>query len=214
MNKAVVLLSGGLDSTTTLAIALNTNDVVIPIVFDYEQRHKRELLSAKQVCDYYGLVPVVVQIDFRVWANMSALTSDQVNVPDYVGNSDVPVTYVPARNMVFLSIACSVAESVMADYVYYGANALDYSGYPDCRPDFVSAMQVAAREGMQSAPLFVAPLIDLKKEQIIDLAVKLEAPLHLTWSCYRGENVPCGTCDSCVLRQKGFEKAGISDPAL
>jgi 7-cyano-7-deazaguanine synthase len=223
MSRALVLLSGGLDSTVCLAIAASEASSVTTVTVDYGQRHRVELASAAQVVAALGVEQLVVRLDLSAWGG-SALTDDAVAVPDHGATPSggtsgaIPPTYVPARNLIFCALACGIAESRHCDSVYLGVNALDYSGYPDCRPEFVAAFQQAAtlglKRGVEGRPLeFRTPLISLTKAQIVALGVELGAPLELTWSCYRGGAAPCGSCDSCVLRAKGFSEAGVRDPA-
>jgi 7-cyano-7-deazaguanine synthase len=217
-NKAVVILSGGLDSTTCAAIAARENDELVCLTFDYGQRHRRELASAAEVARHYASDHLVVSFDARQWGG-SALT-DEIAVPKGRKlDETIPVTYVPARNTIFLSFALAVAEARNADRVYLGVNALDYSGYPDCRPEYIEAYQVLAnlaqKRAVEGAPVrIVAPLIHLSKADIIHLAFEIGAPLELSWSCYEGGERPCGACDSCVLRARGFDEVGAVDPAL
>ncbi len=215
MKKAVVLLSGGLDSATCLAAAIKEGYKAYPLSFDYSQRHSRELSSAKDVSEYYKIHEhKVIKIDN---VGGSALTDMSMEVPDYKGDLDIPVTYVPARNIIFLSYAAGYAEVVGAEAIYIGVNAVDYSGYPDCRPEFIEAFEkmiaVGTKSGVEGCAVkIVTPLINLSKAEIITFANKLGAPLHLTTSCYRGGDTACGVCDSCVLRLKGFNEAGLTDP--
>jgi 7-cyano-7-deazaguanine synthase len=223
-----VLLSGGLDSTVCLAIAVRDAAAVTAVTVDYGQRHRVELESAARVAAAFGAEQLVVELDLSAWGS-SALTDEAIAVPDHaVGPSGtapatapgtIPSTYVPARNLIFCALACGIAESRDCDSVYLGVNALDYSGYPDCRPEFVAAFQQAAalglKRGVEGRPLeFRTPLISRTKAEIVTLGVELGAPLELTWSCYRGGAEPCGSCDSCVLRAKGFSEASVADPAL
>lgn len=215
--KAVVLLSGGLDSTTALAQAIDDGCEPTAISFRYGQKHTKELASAEEVCGHYG-VPHVV-IDLNLSSFRSALTRDDIEVPmDRGGKLDeeIPVTYVPARNIVFLSIAAGLAESIDADRVYIGANAVDYSGYPDDRPDFFKAYEdmlaKGTKAGVEGHPVrIMTPLLYLSKADIVRLGKKLNAPLELTWSCYNGGERACGHCDSCRLRLEGFRQAGYRD---
>ncbi len=217
--KAVVLLSGGLDSTTTLAIALKDGYDVYPITFRYGQRHNREIESAKKICEYYGLNLKIVEINLREIGG-SALT-DNMDVPKNRSmkeiSSEIPVTYVPARNTIFLSIALGYAEVLDADRIYIGVNALDYSGYPDCRPEYIEEFnklsKLATKRGVEGKTIeIVAPLINMKKGEIIKKGMELKVPYELTWSCYEGKEKACGKCDSCLLRLKGFMDAGEKDP--
>jgi len=215
--KAVVLLSGGLDSTTTLAQALDDGCEVTALSFRYGQRHTKELTSAQNVCDHYHVEHVV--IDLNLSSFRSALTRDDIDVPmDRKGELDreIPITYVPARNIVFLSIAAGLCESIDADRIYIGANAVDYSGYPDCCPSFFEAYEAMLAEGtktgVEGKPIkIMTPILNSSKADIVRLGKKLGAPLKLTWSCYNGGDRACGHCDSCRLRLKGFEEAGYKD---
>jgi 7-cyano-7-deazaguanine synthase len=222
LTTALVILSGGLDSTVCAAIAARDHDEVLALTFDYGQRHRVEIDRAGQVVAHYGAGHIVVELDASEWGG-SALTDAAIDVPDAaLGDADIdaiPVTYVPARNLIFLAVAMGVAEARDIDVVYLGVNALDYSGYPDCRPEFVRAFEAAAalalKRGVEGNPVAVrTPLIDLTKAGIVRLGRSLGAPLHLTWSCYRGDEHPCGRCDACVLRAMGFAEAGLNDPAL
>lgn len=215
--KAVVLLSGGLDSTTTLAQALKDGCEVTALSFRYGQRHTKELQSAKNVCEFYKADHVIM--DLNLGSFRSALTRDDIEVPkDREGDlsEEIPVTYVPARNIVFLSIAAGLAESVDADRIYIGANVVDYSGYPDCRPEFFEQFEkmlaVGTKAGVEGSPLkIMTPILYSSKAEIVRLGKSLGAPLHLSWSCYNGGDKACGHCDSCRLRLKGFEEAGYKD---
>ena len=217
MSKAVVLLSGGLDSTTTLAQALDEGLEVFPISFRYGQRHDRELRSATEICEHYGVKHTIIDIDMSSFE--SALTKSDIDVPqDREGNLDeeIPVTYVPARNIIFLSIAAGLCESVGADRIYIGANVVDYSGYPDCRPEFFDAFENMLAKGTKAgvdgkAIRIATPILHMSKAEIVKTAKELNVPLHLTWSCYEGDDKACGRCDSCILRLKGFEEAGYED---
>ena len=216
----MVLLSGGLDSTVCLAIAGHRADPVLAVTVDYGQRHRIELERAAAVASHCGSEHLVVSVDLSRWGG-SALTDASLEVSDAdpTTSGSIPATYVPARNLVFLSLAAAVAEARGADAVYVGVNALDYSGYPDCRPEFVDAFRRAAalalKRGVEGNPLEIhTPLLDLTKAAIVRRAVELDAPLALTWSCYRGGPQPCRRCDACVLRAWGFAEAGVEDPAL
>jgi len=223
--RAVVLLSGGLDSTTTLAIAKAEGFEPYALSFRYGQRHRVELEAASRVAKVMGVARhIVAEIDLRLFGG-SALTAD-IAVPkgrnsDEMG-SGIPVTYVPARNTIFLSFALAWAEVLEASDIYLGVNALDYSGYPDCRPAYIQAYEGMANlatkagiEGRQNLKIHT-PLIDLTKAQIIRRGLALGVDYGLTRSCYdpSSEGEPCGTCDSCHLRQKGFAEAGVRDPLV
>jgi 7-cyano-7-deazaguanine synthase len=218
----LVVLSGGLDSTVCLALAADAShpsDELVALTFDYGQRHRIELDRAATIAGHYGADHLVVRLDASAWGG-SALTDEAIVVPDAgAGDDAIPVTYVPARNLIFLSVAVGVAEARGLDGVAIGVNALDYSGYPDCRPEFVASFATTAglalKRGVEGRPVEVrTPLLDLTKAQIVELGRSLDAPLELTWSCYRGDDRPCGTCDACALRARGFAEAGVADPAL
>lgn len=219
--KAVVLLSGGLDSATILAIAQGEGYDCFPLTFDYGQRHRVELAAANRVAQAQQCGPVKsVTLDLRAFGG-SALT-DEIDVPKERENlddeNDIPVTYVPARNTIMLSFALGYAEVIDAQHIFIGANAVDYSGYPDCRPEFIDAFEklanLATAAGVSGRPMSMhAPLLHLTKAEIIQRGVALGVDYGLTHSCYDPVgDLACGTCDSCVLRQKGFEAAGVSDP--
>ena len=217
MPKAVVLLSGGLDSAVTLAIAVNDADEVTAVSFRYGQKHTKELDSAEAVCKHYGIEHKIIDIDLSSFR--SALTDKSIKVPSYRKGKlekEIPSTYVPARNIIFLSIAAGVCESIGAEAIYIGANSIDYSGYPDCRREFFEAfrtmLEVGTKAGTEGkAPEIRTPILDLTKAEIVRKGKELNAPLHLTWSCYEGGDKACGKCDSCRLRLKGFKEAGYSD---
>lgn len=219
MQGAVVLLSGGLDSTVALSYALTERRDVIPMTISYGQRHEREMKAAREVVRFYGLKDhVVVHLDLG-FLRSSSLISLEMEIPEGVAErrQGIPSTYVPARNIIFLSLACALAESESAGEVFIGANAIDYSGYPDCRPQFFGAFQemlnVGTKAGVEGRPIRIrTPLVNLSKAEIVALGKRLGAPLHLTWSCYRGGEKACGRCDSCLLRLKGFREAGFEDP--
>ncbi len=215
MKRAVVLLSGGLDSVTCLSVAINEGYEVYPLSFNYSQRHKKELDCAGNAVNHYGIkTHKIIKMEN---VGGSALTDMEIDVPEYKGDSDIPVTYVPARNIIFLSYAVGYAEVVGAEAIYIGVNAIDYSGYPDCRPEFIEAFEntikVGTKSGVEGNPIkIITPLLHLTKAEIIKLAYKNNAPLNLTTSCYKGGEKACGICDSCILRLKGFREAGLTDP--
>jgi 7-cyano-7-deazaguanine synthase len=214
----LVVLSGGLDSTVCMALADRESETPpSALTFDYGQRHRTELDRAAGVAGHYHSDHLVVQLDTSAWGG-SALTDRSIAVPVGGSAGGIPVTYVPARNSIFLSVALGVAEARQLDAVWMGVNAVDYSGYPDCRPEFIEAFRrVAAtgqKRGVEGDPIAIrTPLIRCSKPEIVRLGLEVEAPLHLTWSCYQGGDRPCGVCDACVLRAHGFAGAGVDDPA-
>lgn len=221
--KAVVLLSGGLDSTTTLAIARDEGYNIYAMSFRYGQRHTVELQCAERVAKALCVTQhTVVDIDLRTFGS-SALTAD-IEVPkdrsDVEMTDNIPITYVPARNTIFLSYALAWAEVLGADTIFIGANAIDYSGYPDCRPEYIEAYQAMANLATQAGVegktqlTICAPLMNKTKAEIIQIGTALGVDYGLTLSCYDpdAEGSACGGCDSCLLRKKGFREAGIPDP--
>jgi len=219
MKKAVVLYSGGLDSTTCMAIARDAGFAPYALSFSYGQRHTVELDKAREYAPLIGAQQhMVIDVDMRQMGG-SALTAD-IDVPkDGASEDEIPVTYVPARNTIFLSFALGWAEVLGAADIYIGVNALDYSGYPDCRPEFVAAFEqlanLATKAGVEGTPYKIhAPLIDLSKAQIVEKGLALGVDYALTHSCYdpTPEGLSCGHCDSCLLRLKGFADAGCEDP--
>jgi 7-cyano-7-deazaguanine synthase len=217
--KAVVLLSGGLDSATVLAMARTEGRECLALSVVYGQRHHIELEAARRVAAAIGVTEhVVYPLDLRVFG-ASALTAD-IDVPkDAVDAPGIPITYVPARNTIFLALALGYAEAREAEEIWIGVNALDYSGYPDCRPDFIEAFQnviwTGTRSGVeQQTPRLVAPLLQMTKADIIRRGTKLGVDYGITHSCYdpAPDGNACGHCDSCLLRRKGFEDAGVADP--
>jgi 7-cyano-7-deazaguanine synthase len=222
MKRAVVLLSGGLDSTTTLAIAIAEGYEAYALSFDYGQRHQIEVEAAHRVANSLGAKEHrVAKVDLRIFGG-SALT-DNVDVPKQRSEAEIahgiPVTYVPVRNTIFLAYALAWAEGISANHIFLGVNAIDYSGYPDCRPEFIKAFQTLAnigtKAGIEGARFRIhTPLITLSKSEIIGKASELSVDFGLTHSCYdpSPEGLACGECDSCLLRLKGFREAGIEDP--
>ncbi len=217
-DKAVVLVSGGLDSSTVLALALQQGYRCYTLSFDYGQRHRSELEAAKRVSELMKVEEhKIVRLDLGTIGG-SALTDTTIDVPEQE-TAGIPVTYVPARNTVFLSIALGWAEVIEADTIFLGVNAVDYSGYPDCRPEYISSFEamanLATRAGVEGNKLSIqAPLIDMTKGEIISAGASLGVDYSQTVSCYQAsiEGLACGKCDSCRLRIEGFNQAGISDP--
>jgi 7-cyano-7-deazaguanine synthase len=219
MAGQLVVLSGGLDSTVCMALADRQSEAPpLALTFDYGQRHRTELDRAAGVAGRYRSEHLVVQLDTTAWGG-SALTDPTIDIPAGGTGDGIPVTYVPARNSIFLAVALGVAEARDLDAVWIGVNAVDYSGYPDCRPAFIEAFrQVAAtgqKRGVEGDPIEIrTPLIESTKPEIVQMGLALGAPLELTWSCYQGGDKPCGVCDACLLRARGFAGAGVDDPAL
>ena len=224
MNKAVILLSGGLDSTTVLAIAQAQGYEPYALSFRYGQRHSVELVSAQRVAQAMQVKEhVIADINLRAFGG-SALTAD-IDVPKGrdtdTMETDIPITYVPARNTIFLSFALGWAEVLQAQHIFLGVNALDYSGYPDCRPEFITAFEtmanLATKSGVEGHKLHIhSPLIQMSKADIIRQGLALGVDYSLTSSCYdpAEDGKPCGQCDSCLLRAKGFAEAGVVDPLV
>ncbi|TCW38786.1 7-cyano-7-deazaguanine synthase QueC [Laceyella sacchari] len=218
--KAVIVLSGGLDSTTCMGIALAEGYELYPITFHYNQRHDKEVEHARKVAAHYGVAErhKVVDVSFLGQIGGSSLTDTAMEVPTEGVGEGIPSTYVPARNLIFLSLATAYAEVIGAQVLYTGVTAVDYSGYPDCRPEFIKSMEetinLATKLGVTSdEKLRIAtPLISLTKGEIIARGLELGVPYELTTSCYQGEEEACGECDSCLLRLKGFKENGVQDP--
>ncbi len=219
--RAVVLASGGLDSTVTAAVARRDGYALYLLTIAYRQRHAVEVERSRQVATALEAHQhVVIDVDLRTIGG-SALTDD-ISVPKHrtesEGNREVPVTYVPSRNMIFLALAAAHAEVLGASVIYFGANVIDYSGYPDCRPEFIkaveAALQAGTKAGMQGKGIEVrAPLLRMTKAEIIKLGLTLNVPFHLTHSCYDPiGQIACGQCDSCLIRRRGFTEAGVVDP--
>ncbi len=217
--KAVVLLSGGLDSATVLAIARSEGRACHALSFAYGQRHKIELAASRRVAEAIGVEEhVVFPMDLRVFG-ASALTDD-IDVPkDVAGAPGIPMTYVPARNTIFLALALGFAEARGAQEIWIGVNAVDFSGYPDCRPEFLEAFQRVIATGTRSGvehgePRLIAPLVTMSKAEIIRRGTSLGVDYAITHSCYDPDALgrACGHCDSCILRRRGFEEAGVADP--
>ncbi len=219
---AVCLVSGGLDSATAAAIARSRGFEIYALSFEYGQRHRRELDAARAIAESLGAAQhVVLGFDLRLWGG-SALTSS-IDVPADRSLEDmardIPVTYVPARNIIFLSFALAWAETLEARHIFIGVNHLDYSGYPDCRGEFLRAFErmaaLGTKAGVEGRPVSIeAPLVHMSKADIVREGARLGLDFGLTWSCYLGGERPCQQCDSCILRAKGFEEAGLPDPLL
>ena len=220
MKKAVCLLSGGLDSAVTAFIAKKENYDIYSLSFDYGQRHNKEIIQAKKLSKSLNAKKhILFNIDLSQFGG-SSLTDKNIKIEDNkieeIGKK-IPTTYVPARNTIFLSIALGYAEILDADAIYIGVTAADYSGYPDCRPEFITAYQsmvnVATKKTVENGKITInTPLLHLDKAEIIKKGKKLNVPFKKTWSCYNGKEKACGICDSCKLRLKGFKQAGIKDP--
>ena len=222
MARAVILLSGGLDSATVAAIAKNEGYKLFALTIDYGQRHRIEIESAKKVAEHLGITEhIIVPVDFRLFGGSSLTSKMEVpkDVPFEQIGQTIPNTYVPARNTVFLALALAYAESVDAEKIYIGISGMDYSGYPDCRPEFLQAFNVlanlATKAGVEKSPFQVeAPLISLTKRETIQRGLELGVDYSLTFTCYdpSQEGKSCGHCESCQLRQHAFREAGIPDP--
>ncbi|MBL7072359.1 MAG: 7-cyano-7-deazaguanine synthase QueC [Candidatus Omnitrophica bacterium] len=219
MKKAVVLLSGGVDSAVTLFMAMREYECTA-LVFDYGQKARGELISAQELARAAGVRISLIKIDLPRWG--CALLDSEVEIPkgeDVSADGKVPETYVPARNMIFLSFAVSLAETEGARAVFIGAHQLDYSNYPDCRTEFFESfnnmIKVGTKAAAGSQPIrIITPVIDMTKKEIVEQGARLGVPFEYTWSCYDGEKTPCGECESCLFRVAAFKEAGVKDPAL
>lgn len=219
--KAIVLFSGGLDSTTCLYWALDKGYTCETLTLSYGQRHEREVRSARTIANRLGVKQHEVSLNLP-WLTASSLVDTKQNIPDHplaeITNGQIPSTYVPGRNLMFLSMAASLADVVQADAIVAGPNAIDFSGYPDCTPDFFQAagkaIQLGTAHGVQHGIEVLAPLMELSKTDIVKLGASLGVPFELTWSCYNGGEKPCGYCDSCKLRARGFAEAGVKDGSV
>ena len=214
--RAIALLSGGLDSATATALAIEAGYAVIGLSFDYGQRHRRELEAARRLAHHFGLVEhLELAVPLSTWGGSSLTDQAQPLPSDGVQADSIPSTYVPGRNTVFIALALSLAEARGAERIVLGVNAVDYSGYPDCRPDYLEAYQhladLATRAGRQGrGPRLWAPLVHWDKVTIVRQALRLELPIADTWSCYAGGEEPCGVCDSCRIRQAALVAAGLT----
>lgn len=220
MKKAVLVLSGGLDSTTCLALAKSQGFDVYAMSFDYGQRHQIELNAAKQIAAHFGATHKIVTLPIAQFGG-SALTDNNLTVPNYTGKNEIPITYVPARNTIFLSFALAWAEVLGAKDIFIGVSSVDFSGYPDCRPEYIQAFQkvanLATKIGVEEGNIFIhAPLGSLSKAETIQLGLKLGVDYGMTVSCYKADDDgrACGKCDSCTYRKKGFLEANVNDPTI
>ncbi len=221
MKKAIVLLSGGLDSSTALYLAKSKGYELYALTFLYGQKHNKELLSAQKIAEAAGVKEhKVVNVPLNLWDG-SSLTDPKISIADGdITRTDIPATYVPARNMVFLSIAASYADALEIEDIFIGVSQVDYSGYVDCRASFIDAMERAINAGTllgaeKGRHIHIhAPFMFMTKSEEIKLGMELGVDYSLTWSCYRGGEKPCGRCDSCLLRAEAFHEAGFEDPAL
>ena len=211
--KAIILFSSGLDSTTVLYYAMNKSYDCHCLIFDYGQKHNKEVNNEKKFAEKLNLKYHIVKTSIP-W-DMSSLINKNKKIPEHklIKEGFVPSTYVPGRNTIFLSYAISYAETIKAKKIFLGINAVDFSSYPDCTPQYLKAMQQVMK-ALNNGIKIVAPIEKYSKAQIIKLGTKLKVPYEKTWSCYNGKNKPCGKCDSCKLRAKGFKEAGTDDPAL
>lgn len=217
--KAVIIFSGGLDSTTCLGMAMEKGLEVHALTFNYGQRHSKEVEQAKKITNYYNIKNhKIIDISFLKMIGGSSLTDQSMEIPTNGIDNGIPLTYVPARNMIFLSLAAAYAEVIKASYIYTGVSAIDYSGYPDCRPEFIESMNdtinLGTSLGLENSIEIITPLIQLTKAATIKKGMELGVPYHLTVSCYKGEEIACGKCDSCRLRLKGFQEADVMDPII
>lgn len=221
VKKAVCLISGGLDSAVTAFLARKKGYEIYALSFRYGQRHAKELLCAKKISNAIGAKEhIILPVHLEKFGGSSLLKNSSQRIKNNplkdIGKK-IPSTYVPARNTIFLSFALAYAETIGADSIFIGVNAVDYSAYPDCRPKYIQAFeklaQLGTRRGVEGQRIRIkAPLLRLSKAQIIKTGAKLHVPFSMTWSCYRGTKKACGHCDSCLLRLKGFQEAGLTDP--
>jgi len=216
-DKAVVMISGGMDSAVVAAIAINSGFEVAAIHLNYGQRtEQKELKAFNDICEYYSIIEkLIVDVSYLEKIGGSSLTDKSMEVPKAdLDSKEIPTSYVPFRNGNILAIAASWAEVIGAKYLFIGAMQLDSSGYPDCRREFFDAFEKAINLGTkpETQISIETPIINFSKRDIVESGITLGVPFHLTWSCYSQEDVPCGVCDSCALRQRGFDQAGIQDP--
>ncbi|MBA3052329.1 MAG: 7-cyano-7-deazaguanine synthase QueC [Candidatus Omnitrophota bacterium] len=211
--KAAVLLSGGLDSSTILYWAIKRGYETHCLIFSYDQRHSAEIRKAVNIAGCAGRPFTIVDIKLP-WGGSSLLGRAGHIPPGKVSSKKIPSTYVPGRNTIFISYALSFCEAAKMDYIVIGANAVDFSGYPDCRPAYYDEFNKLLKQASLGKVSIKTPLLNKSKKEIVLLARRLKVPLRHTWSCYEGGRIPCGKCDSCLLRAKGFRQAGMEDPAL
>lgn len=220
MKKAIILFSGGLDSTTCLALAKSQGFDCYALSFDYGQKHSVELRAAKRIAEMFHAKHIILPVPVGQFGG-SALTDSTLAVPDFNNNPNIPITYVPARNTIFLSLALGLAESLQSRDIFIGISAVDYSGYPDCRPEYIAAFQqlanLATKAGVEEGNIKIhAPLVHLSKAETIQLGLSLGVNYAHTVSCYKANNEghACGKCDSCALRKKGFKEANVADQTM
>jgi len=220
MKKAIILLSGGIDSAVSLYLAKQLNYYCYCLIFDYNQRHRKEIISAKKIAIAANSKYKLIKFSLPWCKNITALVDKKISLPKdriIINNNNIPVTYVPGRNTIFISFGLSFAEVVGADSIFIGAHVMDYSGYPDCRADYYKVVnrlaQLGTKCGIEGRIVSIqTPLLDKTKAEIIKLGSQLGVPFELTWSCYEGSDKQCNRCDSCILRAKGFRGAGLFDP--
>ena len=215
MKKGVILLSGGLDSAVTLYLAKAKNYELTALIFDYKQRHKKEIDCARKIAKLNNISYHLISCDFS-WVK-SSLTNKKIKIPlnRNLNKKEIPLTYVAGRNIIFLSYAFSLAESIGAKHIFIGAHIQDYSGYPDCRPRFLKDFETTVNSGMKGDNIkIISPLMNKSKKAIVKMGVKLGVPFQYTWSCYQGKEKPCLKCDSCRFRISAFQSLGSKDPLL
>jgi len=216
MKKAVCLISGGMDSFVSAAIAKNERYNIYGLTVNYGQKNKRELSSSRKIAEFLKIKRhIITDIDLS-WTN-SSLTDSRIKIPHKISRGEIPTTYVPARNTIFISTALAFAETVDADAIFIGVNAVDFSGYPDCRPLYVKRfrklLDVATKKTCGGGKITLCtPLLNMSKEAIIKKGLSLSLDFSITWSCYKGGKNPCGRCPSCIIRARAFASAGVSDP--
>lgn len=214
-NKGIILLSGGMDSAVTLYLAKKYGYKLVALIFDYGQRHGKEIYYARRLAQLNKLKYYLVSLKLP-WVK-SSLTRRTLPLPSHrdLSKKEIPSTYVAGRNIIFLSYAASLADSLKAKTIFIGAHTQDYSGYPDCRPEFLEEFERSINRGLREKGIkVVAPLLDKSKKEIIEIGIKLGVPFALTWSCYRGRRLPCRVCDSCRFREEAFQELGLIDPLL